>query len=115
MVEQPYVDEFECRFQAPGDPLVGLAGLGDARGVVVSQDDGRRVDRQRFLDDFPRIDAGAVDGAAKQLVEPQYAMPVVEVKTAKALVPEVAQPGQQERLRIRRAANAGARGQGLLE
>ena len=59
--------------------------------------------------------AGAVDGAAKQLVESQHAVAIVEIQAAKPLVREMPQPGYQERLRIRRAADAGARGQRLLE
>ena len=31
-----------------------------------------------MFDDFPRIDSSGIDGAAKQFVKGQYAMPIVE-------------------------------------
>ena len=105
VVEQPDVDKLQCRLQAPRDPLVGLAGLGDARRVIVCQDHGGRVYRQRLLDDLTRVDAGPVYRAAEHLVKPKHTMPVVEIKAAEQLVVQVTHPGQQEALGIRGAAD----------
>ena len=115
MIEKANIDEFEGRFEALRDALVGLAGLGDARGMVVGQDHGGGVDGQRLLDDLARVDARAIDGAAEQLVETQHAMPVVEKQAAEDLVPEVAHVRLEERLCVGGAADGLAAGQRLCK
>ena len=44
VVEDAYVYEFKRRLQASRNALVSLAGLGDARGVVVREYHGRRIE-----------------------------------------------------------------------
>jgi hypothetical protein len=83
--------------------------------VIVREDNCCGVDRKRPLDDFSRVNAGAVDGTAEQLLERQDAMPVVEVQAAKYLVGSVPQAGQQELFGIRGAADRLAFLQRLLE
>ncbi len=89
VIQQPYVDQLEGGLQPPGYALVGLARFGDPGGVIVGKNDGGGIDRQRLLDDLARIDGGAVYGAAKQLLETQDPVTVVEVQAAKALVVEM--------------------------
>ncbi len=44
VVEDAYIDEFKRGLQASSNALVSLAGLGDARGVVVRENYGRRIE-----------------------------------------------------------------------
>ena len=69
VVQEPDIDQFEGRFQPPGDALVGLAGFGDAAWVIVSENDGSGVDGKGLLDDLTGVYAGAINRAAKQLVK----------------------------------------------
>jgi hypothetical protein len=82
---------------------------------MVRQDDSGRVDGQRLLDQLPRIDAGAVDGATEQFLEFEHPMPVVEVQAAEHLVRPIPEPGQQEGFRIGGTANCFAAWQCFLE
>ena len=111
MIEKPDVDQFESRFQAPRDAFVGLAGLGDATRMVVGENDGRGVHGQRLLDDFARVHRGAVYRAAKQLVEAQHSVAVVEEQAAEQLMAEMPHAGFQKALRICGAADRLADGE----
>ena len=91
--------------QARGDDLVRLARFGHAGRVVVGQDDGRGIARQRLLDHFARVHAGAVHRAAEQLVEADQAMPAVEKQAAEHLVWAVAQSGNEEIPAVGRGAD----------
>ena len=83
--------------QAPRDQLVRLAGLRDARRMVVGEDHRGRVVIRACAHDFARMDAGAVDGAAEHLLEGDQPVAVVEVQAAEHLVRPVAQLRDQER------------------
>jgi hypothetical protein len=67
---------------ALGDQLIGLTGFGHPRRVIVRDDDRRRVAGQCLLDDFLGVDARPVDRAAKQLVERDQRMAVLQVQAA---------------------------------
>ena len=95
MIQEAYIDQFECRFETPGDALIGLAGLCDTRWVIVRQNDGSGVDRQCFLDHLTRVHASAIDCAAEHFVEAQYAMAIVQVQAAEQFVAEVTKAGMQ--------------------
>jgi hypothetical protein len=82
VVEEPDVDEPERLLDSLSDELVRLARLGNARRMVVRDDDCRGVTLQRELDDLARMDARAVDRSAKQLLELDQAMPFVEIQAA---------------------------------
>ena len=91
VVEHPDVDEGEGVAQAHGDEFVRVARLGDARGVVVREDDRRGVMGQRLTEHFARMDRCAVDGAAEEFLEDDQSVAVVEVEAAEDLVWPVAQ------------------------
>src|SRR5207247_993012 len=57
MVEHLHVDQGKRRLERPGENLVGMARLRDARGVIMREDDGRGVRSQRGLHDFPGVNA----------------------------------------------------------
>lgn len=114
VVQQPDIEELERRLYAPGDALIGLAGLGDPGRVIVGEDYGRRIDLQGLLDDFPGVDTGAVDSAAEQLLERQDTMAVIQVQAAEQLVRQVPEPGHQKSFGVRRAANGVTYRQALL-
>ena len=64
--------------------------------MVVGQDDGRCIARQGLFDDFARVNAGPVDGAAEQLVKGDEPVTVVQVQAAEHLVGSVAQLRDQK-------------------
>ncbi len=61
-----------------GDQFVGLAGLGDARRMIVGDDHGGGIALQRELHDLARMHARAIDRAAEQLLELNEPMALVE-------------------------------------
>ncbi len=113
MIEHPDVHQRQRLAQPAGDELVRLAGLGNARGVVVSEDHRCGIAAERLLDDFARMHAGAVDGAAKQLVEGDQAVAVVQVQAAEQLMGLVPQPADQEAVRSGRRIQQRSVAQGL--
>lgn len=58
MVQHPYIHKGQCVLERAGQHLVGGAGLGGTRGMVVGEDHGCSVVRQCQLDDLARVDAG---------------------------------------------------------
>ena len=82
VVEDAHVEERECLLQAARDELVRLAGLEDAGRVVVGEYHRCRIVRERLAQDLTRVHAGAVDGAAEQLLEGDQAVAVIEVQAA---------------------------------
>jgi len=64
--------------------------------MVVRQDHGCRIVGQRLLDHLTGMDAGAIDGAAKQLRKSDHPIAIVQVNTAENLVSQVAQAHSQE-------------------
>ena len=79
MIEQADVDQGERFLDALGDQFVGLTRFRDAGRVIVRDDDRGGIALQSQLDDLARMHAGAVDRAAKQLIEGDQAMAIVEV------------------------------------
>ena len=76
--------------------------------MVVDQNQGCRVPRERVLDDLSRMDTRAVDRAPEELLEGDHAVSIVEIDHAENLVRQIAQPRPQEfacrsRVRERRA------------
>ncbi len=100
MVQHPNVHQGKRFDQPVGDHLVGLAGLSDAGGVIVREYDRRRIALQRQLDHLARVHARAVNGAAKQLIEADHAVPVVEAQAAEHLVGPVPQLCLDNRHRV---------------
>ncbi len=101
MVKQPYIDEVQRVSDASRYELVGLAGFSHTRWVVVRQNDRRRVSKQRLFDYFPGIHGGGIDGAAKQFIEGQYPVPVVQKQAAEYFVGPVAQACEQKGTAVR--------------
>src|SRR4030095_12207765 len=67
MIQRLDFDQRQRLLQGLGQELVRAAGLGDARRVVVRENDRRCVVAQCRLYDFTRVDAGLGERAAKQL------------------------------------------------
>ncbi len=66
MIEHPHFDQIQRLDEAFGQGAVGLAGLGDAGGVVVAKNHRCRIVRQGAFDHLARVNAGAVDGTPEQ-------------------------------------------------
>ena len=66
MVERAYVDQRKRLLQCLGEKLVGTAGFGDTRRMIVREDHRRGVGRKCGLDDLAGIDAGSRQRAAKE-------------------------------------------------
>lgn len=81
-------------------PLVSRNGPGVRLPVTPSAT--RPIDHcigivaQTGPDHFPRIDIGAVDGAAEQFLEGQYPVAIVQIQAGKHLVGQMSQPGPQK-------------------
>ena len=65
VVEQTDVDQRERLLDPHRDEFVGLAGLGDAGGMIVRHDERRRIALQSAFDDFSGVHTGTVDRAAE--------------------------------------------------
>ncbi len=104
MVEDADVDKLKGLFEPLRERFVRAAGFGVARGVVVHQDYRRGIMGQGALHDFARVDGGAVDGAAKQLLEGERAMAIVEEECAEDFVLKSRESRTQEVLGIARGA-----------
>lgn len=91
MIQHPHIDQRQGVLQACGEQAVGLAGFGDAGGVVVGEDDGGGVVGEGALDHLAGVDAGAVDGAVEQGFEGQHPVAGVEEQAAEDFVGFVAQ------------------------
>ncbi len=79
MIQRSYVDYPQHLFQPLGDLPVRLAGCGVTGRVIVGKNASCRVMLQGRLDDLPGMDAGPVDGAAKQFFKFDDAVPIVEL------------------------------------
>src|SRR5882724_3446560 len=87
VVEDSNVDERERLLEAPGDELVGLAGLGDSRrSVIVKEDHGGGVGLDDDARDLTRIHRGVVDRAAEENLGANQATAAVEQQEAEDLV-----------------------------
>ena len=78
VIERPDVDERERLLQRLGQELIGTAGLGHARRMVVRKDHRRGIARERGLDDFARINAGLRERAAEEFVGGEQPVLAVE-------------------------------------
>ena len=79
VIEQADVHQGERIPDALGDLLVGAAGFGDAGGVIVGDNHGGAIAAQRLFDDFTRMHAGTVDGAAEKLLELDQAVAIIQL------------------------------------
>lgn len=86
VVQNANVHQIQRHLEPLGQRPVCLAGLRQTRGVIVRKNDGCRVYRKSRFYNFPRIDAGSIDGTAKQLGERNDPMLVVQFDTQKDLV-----------------------------
>ena len=58
VIKRPHIDECERLFERLSQQLVGSTRFGHSRRVVVREDDGGRVVRERSFHDFARKNAG---------------------------------------------------------
>lgn len=91
VIEHTNVDQLQRLRERLGQQLVGTRRFGQTRRMVVREDHGAGVARQRGLDDLARVDAGLRQGAAEQRVHLDESMLCVEEQHGKDLV---RQPGQ---------------------
>src|SRR5688572_19113199 len=113
VVEEPNLDEGEGVPQPRRDDFVGLARLGDAARMVVGENHGRGISRERLLDYLARMHARAVHGSAKQLLASRQPVAAVEEEAAEHLVLEVAKARDEIVARGARARQHGPRLQAL--
>ena len=66
MIEHPHIDQCQRIAEPAGQLTVSLTRLGDTGWMIVGQDDGCGILRQRALDHLAGVDAGSVDGAVEQ-------------------------------------------------
>ena len=64
--------------------------------MIVSENHGRGIDRQRLLDDLARLNTGAIDRATKELVKAEHAMAIIQVQAAAHLESEMPDYGFQK-------------------
>src|SRR5438105_9614611 len=86
MIQHTYVDQRQRALKLRRDVAIGLARFGHARWMVVREDHGSGVVGQTTPHDFARIHAGAIDRAAEQFLEGDYAMALVEKQAGEHLV-----------------------------
>jgi hypothetical protein len=60
VIEHPNINQCESLLEASRDELIRLARLEYSRGMVVREDDGRRIVAQRAPDDLTWIDPRAL-------------------------------------------------------
>src|SRR5207248_11629885 len=86
VIEHVVVHQAEGLLEPPRDELVRLARFEHSGGMVVREDHRRRIVQQRLAQHLAGMHSGAVDGAAKQLLEGDEPVPVVEVQAAEDFV-----------------------------
>lgn len=96
VVEHSHPDKLQRCRDVAGDRPVCRARLGVSAGVVVGEDRRARVDLKRRPDDFPGVDACAVDRAGEELFATEDLVAVVEPQDVKLLVCEGAQAHPKE-------------------
>jgi len=96
MVKQPNIHLGQGILQAQGKNLICPAGLGDPRRVVVDHNDRTGIQGQSSPEDLARIDRGAIQGPAEELLESQHTVTIVQKQAAKILFCPVSQVGLQE-------------------
>ena len=95
MVEQPHIDEGQRLLQLGREVPVGGAWLRHAARVVVGDDDGGRIHRQRALDDDAWVHGSGVDGALEQDRFGDDPVAVVEEQRGEALAGRPAKPAPE--------------------
>ena len=78
MVEHAHVHQRQCLLQRISEQAVRLARLGHAGRMVVSEDGGCRIERQRAFNYFTRIHAGLGERAMEQLLRRDHPVLCVE-------------------------------------
>jgi hypothetical protein len=78
MVKHPDVNQLQSRLQLLGDVYVSITGFGHTRWVIVGKNNRSSIVKQGRLNDFPWVNAGAIDCAPKQLIATDDAMLVIQ-------------------------------------
>ena len=86
VIKHPDIDQCECLLEAARDELIRCARLRKARPMVVIEHYGCRVVFEGCLDDLSRMDRGAADCAAEQILDRDQSMPAVEMQHTKDLM-----------------------------
>lgn len=96
MIEHADIDQCQRLTQPARDELIGLTGFGHPRRMIVREYYRSRVATQGLLDHLTRMHARAIYRAAKQFIEGDQSMTIVEVQTAKQLIRLIAQAGDEK-------------------
>ncbi len=102
VIQHAHLHQLQCLLQPLGQCPVGTARLGITARVVVRNDDRRRVEPQRLLDQLARIHRCAVDGASEHLGVLDQPMLRVHEQHREHLMLEAGQLGMQVFLDRRR-------------
>lgn len=92
MVQHPDPDQLQRGDQLTRDGPISLAWLRHPAGVVMRQDAGAGVDRQGRSDDFPGVDAGAVQRAGKEVLAIQDPVAVIQPEDVEFFMQAGAEP-----------------------
>lgn len=82
MIEHPDLYRAQRLFKLFGDVDIGLTWLGNARRVVVGENDRCCVVMQRAFHDLPRVNRSAIERADKQFLELHYVVLAIEKQAA---------------------------------
>lgn len=105
MIEHPHFDEAQRLDQLLGDAPIGTAWFGHPARMVVRQHRRAGIDGQGGSDDFAGMDAGAVNGAGKELLAVEDAVAVIEPNDVELFVEQCAEAHAEEVAGILRIAD----------
>ncbi|MFM2005544.1 MAG: hypothetical protein RLZZ09_1199, partial [Pseudomonadota bacterium] len=86
VIQHPDIHQIQRLLEPLSDEAVSLAGFGNAGGMIVGEDDGRRIVGQRSFDHFAGIHASAVDGAAEQFAKLDHPVLIVQQQAGEYLM-----------------------------
>jgi len=96
VVQHPDPDQLQRGDQLTRDGPISFAWLRHPAGVVMRQDAGAGVDSQGRSDDFPGVDAGAVQRAGEEVLAIQDPMAVIQPENVEFFVQASAEPHAEE-------------------
>lgn len=105
VIEHPHVNQTQGGDQLLSDAPIGTAWFGHTARMVVRQHDRAGIDGQGGSDDFAGMDAGAVNGAGKELLAIKNLVAVVEPEDVELFMEQCAQAHAEEVAGILRIAD----------
>lgn len=96
VIENPHANQAQRITKLLGDGSVCCAGFCDTARMVVGEDGSAGVDVQGSPDDFPRVNARAVDGASEELLAVEDSVAIVQPHDVELLVKQCAEAHAEE-------------------